>query len=31
MKVFTEARSYQMLVNHGPDMKFVPVTFGFRW
>jgi len=31
IKVFTEARYHQMLVNHGPDMKFVPVTFGFRW
>jgi len=31
LKVFTEARYHQMFVSDGPDMKFVPVTFGFRW
>jgi hypothetical protein len=31
LKVFTEARYHQMFANHGPDMKFVPVTFGLRW
>jgi len=30
-KVFTEARYHEMFVSGGPDMKFVPVTFGLRW
>jgi hypothetical protein len=31
LKVFTEARYHEMFTNHGPNMKFVPVTFGLRW
>lgn len=31
MKLFTEARYHQMFVSDGPDMRFVPVTFGLRW
>lgn len=31
LKVFTEARYHEMFTNHGPNMKFVPVTFGVRW
>lgn len=31
LKLFTEARYHQMFTNHGPNMKFVPVTFGVRW
>jgi len=30
-KVFTEARYHEMFTNHGPNLQFVPVTFGFRW
>lgn len=31
IKLFGEARYSRMFTNHGPDLRFVPVTFGVRW
>ena len=31
LKAFAEARYNQMFTTHGPDLTFVPVTFGLRW
>ena len=30
-KVFTEARYNEMFTTHGPNLTYVPVSFGFRW
>jgi hypothetical protein len=31
VKVFAEARYNEMFTNHGPNLRYVPVTFGVRW
>jgi hypothetical protein len=31
MKAFAEARYNEMFTTHGPDLTYVPVTFGLRW
>ena len=31
LKAFGEARYSRMFTSHGPDLTFVPVTFGIRW
>jgi len=31
LKAFGEARYSRMFTTHGPDITFVPVTFGLRW
>jgi opacity protein-like surface antigen len=31
MKAFAEARYNDMFTTRGPDLTFVPVTFGIRW
>ena len=31
VKAFGEARYSRMFTTHGPDLTFVPVTFGLRW
>ena len=30
-KVFAEARYNEMFTTHGPNLSYVPVTFGLRW
>src|SRR4051794_29826757 len=30
-KVFAESRYQRMFTNHGADLSYLPVTFGFRW
>jgi hypothetical protein len=31
LKAFTAARYNAMFTTFGPDLTYVPVTFGFRW
>jgi opacity protein-like surface antigen len=31
LKAFTEARYNEMFTTHGPNLTYVPVTFGLRW
>lgn len=31
VRAFAEARHHQMFTAHGPDLTFVPLTFGLRW
>jgi len=31
LKAFGEARYSRMFTTHGPDIRFLPVTFGLRW